>query len=32
VFAAWLVLLGVVSLMLSLVGFVFEYYRGDFSH
>lgn len=32
VFAAWLVLLGVVALMLSLVGFVFEYYRGDFSH
>ncbi len=32
VFAAWLVALGVVSLLLSVVGFVFEYYRGDHAH
>lgn len=32
VFAAWLVLFGVAALMLSLVGFVFEYYRGDHAH
>ena len=31
-FAAWLVVAGVAFLMLSLVGFVFEYYRGDFAH
>ena len=28
----WLVLLGVVSIMFASVGFVFEYYRGHFSH
>ena len=32
VFAAWIVVLGVVALMLSLVGFMFEYYRGDHAH
>ena len=31
VFAVWLLILGVVLLMLSLVGFVFEYYRGPFA-
>lgn len=31
-FAAWIVVAGTVFLMLSLVGWVFEYYRGDFSH
>ena len=29
VFARWIIVLGVVGLMFSLVGFVFEYYRGD---
>ena len=28
----WLVLIGVVALMFTAVGFVFEYYRGFFSH
>jgi hypothetical protein len=28
VFAAWMVVMGVMLLMLSLIGFVFEYYRG----
>ena len=28
VFAAWIVVLGVMLLMLSLIGFIFEYYRG----
>jgi hypothetical protein len=28
----WLVLLGVVALLFTAVGFVFEYYRGYFSH
>ena len=32
VFAAWMVAFGVVCLMLSLVGFLFEYYRGDHAH
>lgn len=31
-FAAWMVVAGVVFLLLSLVGFVFEYYRGDHAH
>ena len=30
-FAAWIVILGVGMLMLSLIGFVFEYYRGPFA-
>ena len=30
-FAAWIVILGVGLLMLSLIGFVFEYYRGPFA-
>jgi hypothetical protein len=32
VFGWWLLLAGVVALLLSLVGFVFEYYRGAHSH
>jgi len=28
----WLIILGVVMLMLTSIGFVFEYYRGHFSH
>jgi hypothetical protein len=30
-FAAWIVILGVGMLMLALIGFVFEYYRGPFA-
>lgn len=32
VFAAWIVVAGAAFLIMSVVGFVFEYYRGDFSH
>ncbi len=32
VFANWIIVLGAVTLMLSLIGWVFEYYRGDFAH
>ena len=32
VFAAWLVAVGVVTLVLSIIGFVFEYYVGDHAH
>lgn len=32
VFAVWIVVLGVAFLMLALIGWTFEYYRGDFSH
>ena len=32
IFATWLMLAGVVFLMISIVGLVFEYYRGDFAH
>lgn len=32
VFAVWMVVLGVVLLLFSLVGWVFEYYRGDHAH
>lgn len=32
IFAAWLVVLGVVVLVLSLIGWLFEYYRGSFAH
>ena len=28
----WMVLIGVVALMFAAIGFVFEYYRGHFSH
>jgi Cytochrome c oxidase subunit IV len=32
IFAVWLVVLGVMALMFALVGWMFEYYRGAFSH
>lgn len=32
VFAVWMVVLGVVLLLFSLIGWVFEYYRGDHAH
>lgn len=32
IFATWLMLAGIVFLMISIVGLVFEYYRGDFAH
>lgn len=32
VFAAWLVAFGVAALLVSVWGFVFEYYRGDHAH
>ncbi|HEY0934050.1 MAG TPA: cytochrome c oxidase subunit 4 [Trebonia sp.] len=28
----WLVLIGVVAIMMTSIGFVFEYYRGHFAH
>ncbi len=32
VYAAWMVVTGAALLILSLIGFVFEYYRGDYAH
>lgn len=32
IFATWLLIAGVIFLMMSIVGLVFEYYRGDFAH
>ena len=32
VFAAWLVVFGVMALMISIIGWLFEYYRGAFAH
>ena len=32
IFAVWLVVLGIATLILALVGWLFEYYRGDFAH
>ena len=32
IFAVWLVVLGVMVLLFALVGWMFEYYRGAFSH
>lgn len=32
VFAAWLVVFGVMVLLIGLVGWLFEYYRGAFAH
>lgn len=32
IFATWLMLTGVIFLMLSIIGLVFEYYRNDFAH
>ena len=31
IFAAWLVVLGVVTLMIAVIGWLFEYYRGAFA-
>lgn len=32
IFAIWLVVFGVVLLLIGLVGWLFEYYRGNFAH
>ena len=32
IFATWLMLTGIIFLMISTVGLVFEYYRRDFAH
>jgi len=32
IFAVWLIVLGVAALILGLIGFLFEYYRGEFAH
>ena len=32
IFATWLMLVGIIFLMLSTIGLVFEYYRRDFAH
>ncbi len=32
VFATWIIVLGVALLVLALIGWLFEYYRGDFAH
>ena len=32
IFAVWIIVLGVFLLVLSLVGWMFEYYRGEFAH
>ena len=32
IFATWLMLAGIIFLMISVVGLVFEYYRRDFAH
>ncbi len=32
IFATWLMLTGIIFLMISTVGLVFEYYRKDFAH
>ena len=32
IFAVWLLVLGVAVLMLAIIGWVFEYYRGSFAH
>ena len=32
IFATWLLLAGIIFLMISTIGLVFEYYRGDFAH
>jgi len=31
IFAVWMIVLGVVVLMLAIIGWMFEYYRGDFA-
>lgn len=32
IFAVWLIVLGVAFLIVALVGWLFEYYRGEFAH
>jgi hypothetical protein len=32
VFATWLMITGIIFLMMSIIGLVFEYYRRDFAH
>lgn len=32
IFAVWIIVFGVFLLVLSLVGWMFEYYRGEFAH
>lgn len=32
IFAVWLIVLGVFLLLIGLVGWLFEYYRGEFAH
>ena len=32
IFAVWLIVLGVAALLFALVGWLFEYYRGEFAH
>lgn len=32
IFAVWLIVFGVALLMVALVGWLFEYYRGEFAH
>jgi hypothetical protein len=32
IFATWLLIAGILFLMISIIGLVFEYYRGDFAH
>lgn len=32
IFAVWLIVLGVAALVVALVGWLFEYYRGEFAH
>ncbi len=32
IFAVWLIVLGVAALLLALIGWLFEYYRGEFAH
>jgi len=31
IFAVWVIVFGVVALMLAIIGWMFEYYRGEFS-
>ena len=31
IFAVWMIVLGVALLMLAIIGWMFEYYRGDFA-
>ncbi|MCF8543255.1 MAG: cytochrome c oxidase subunit 4, partial [Candidatus Nanopelagicales bacterium] len=31
IFAVWVIVLGVTALLMALVGWLFEYYRGEFA-